>query len=155
MLKKNCWIISQNFQCMCAGFLCPKCDNFACLHTRQDQNELHLERRFLFGENGIFCKSIAGPLSESYTHPYSFGGRIKLINCQIRHELSVTIHEINNSWKNVRWRTLYSHINFNVEHFTTKLNEFKTWLRCPLKFFFLCIFFFFFNFSSFFVVTGN
>ena len=21
-------------QCMCAGFLCPKCDNFACLHTR-------------------------------------------------------------------------------------------------------------------------
>ena len=32
------------FQCMRAGFLCPKCDNFACLHTRQDQNELHLKR---------------------------------------------------------------------------------------------------------------
>ena len=27
-----------------SGFLCPKCDNFACLHTRQDQNELHLKR---------------------------------------------------------------------------------------------------------------
>ena len=32
------------FQCMRAGFLCPKCDNFASLHTRQDQNELHLKR---------------------------------------------------------------------------------------------------------------
>ena len=29
-----------------AGFLCPKCDNFACLHTRKDQNELHLKRWF-------------------------------------------------------------------------------------------------------------
>ena len=32
----------------------------------------------------------------------------KLIICQLRHELSVTIHEISTSWKkNVRWRTLY------------------------------------------------
>ena len=29
---------------MRAGFLCPKCKNFACLHTNQDQNELHLKR---------------------------------------------------------------------------------------------------------------
>ena len=29
-----------------------------------------------------------------YTQPYSFGGRIKLIICQIRHKLSVTIYEI-------------------------------------------------------------
>ena len=27
---------------MCVDFLCPKYDNFACLHIRQDQNELHL-----------------------------------------------------------------------------------------------------------------
>ena len=27
-----------------ASFLFLKCDNFACLHTRQDQNELHLKR---------------------------------------------------------------------------------------------------------------
>ena len=26
------------FQWIHAGFLCPKCDKFACLHTRQDQN---------------------------------------------------------------------------------------------------------------------
>ena len=54
------------FQCMCA-FLCPKCDNFACLHSRQDQNELQVKRWF-FAKIGIFCKSIAGPLSEAKTH---------------------------------------------------------------------------------------
>ena len=50
-----------------------------------------------------------------YTQPYSFGGRIKLIICQIRYELSVTIYEISTSWrKNVRWRTLYNtHYNCN------------------------------------------
>ena len=31
--------------------------------------------------------------------PYSFGGRLKLIICQIRHEVSVTVHEIRTSWK--------------------------------------------------------
>ena len=31
---------------------------------------------------------------QAYTQPYSLGGRIKLIICQIRHELSVTFHEI-------------------------------------------------------------
>ena len=34
------------FQCMRAGFLCSKCDNFVCLHTRQDLHELHLKRWF-------------------------------------------------------------------------------------------------------------
>ena len=70
-----------SFQCMRAGFLCPKCDNFACLHTCQDQNELHLKRWFFFANIGIFSKSIAGPLSEAYMQPYSFGRRIKLIIC--------------------------------------------------------------------------
>ena len=43
---------------------------------------------------------------QAYTQPYSFGGRIKLIICQIRQELSVTIHVISISWKNnLRWRT--------------------------------------------------
>ena len=87
---------------MRASFLCPKCDNFACLHTCQDQNELHLKRFFFFAKIDIFCKSIAGPLLsvvQAYTQTYSFGGRIKLIICQIRHELSVTIHEISTRWK--------------------------------------------------------
>ena len=56
----------------------------------------------VFAKIGIFCKSITGPLSsvvQVYTQPYSFGGRIKLIICQITLELSVTIHEISTSWK--------------------------------------------------------
>ena len=55
---------------------------------------------FFFAKIGIFCKSIAGPLpsvNQAYTEPCSFGGRIKLIICQVRHELSVTIHYISNS----------------------------------------------------------
>ena len=46
LFKKNGPIMSlyQNPQCMRAGFLCLKCDNFAWLHTCQDQNELHLKR---------------------------------------------------------------------------------------------------------------
>ena len=67
-----------------------------------------------FAKIGIFCKSIAGPLPsvvEAYTQPYSFGGRMKPIICQIRHELSVIINERSTSCKkkkNVKWRTLYN-----------------------------------------------
>ena len=56
---------------------------------------------------------------QEYTQSYSFGGGIKLIICQIRHELSVTIHEISTSWKrNVRWRTQYKY-QFNWHLFLT------------------------------------
>ena len=65
---------------------------------------------FFFAKVDIFCKSIASPLPsvvQAYTQQYSFGGKIKLIICEIRYERSVTIHEISTSWKkNVRWRTL-------------------------------------------------
>ena len=60
-----------------------------------------------FAKIGIFCKSIAGRLPsvvQAYTQPYSFDGRIKLIICQIRHKLSVTIHDISTNWKSVWWR---------------------------------------------------
>ena len=96
-IRTKQWLFlgASAFQCMRTGFLCSKRNNFACLHTRQDQNELHLKKWFFFfAKIGIFCKSIAGPPSEAYTQPYSFGGRIKPIICQIRHELSVTIHDL-------------------------------------------------------------
>ena len=57
------------------------------------------EKVIFFTKIGILCKSIAGPLITVYTQPYSFGGEIKLIIWQIRHVLSVTIHEISTSWK--------------------------------------------------------
>ena len=43
-------------------FCAPKCDNFAFLHTRQDQNELHLKRCFCQNRHLL---SITGPLSEA------------------------------------------------------------------------------------------
>ena len=48
------------------------------------------EKMVFFATIGIICKSIAGPFCEAYAQPYSFVGRIKLIICQIRYELSVT-----------------------------------------------------------------
>ena len=36
--KQQLVLGASAFQFMLAGFLCPKCDNFSCLHTRQDQN---------------------------------------------------------------------------------------------------------------------
>ena len=70
------------YQCKRAGFLCPKCDDFACLHT------LHLKRRFFLPQ------SVASPLSQHCSSVYT----TKLIICQIRYELSVIIHEIRTSW---------------------------------------------------------
>ena len=58
----------------------------------------------------FFLPKSASSVSRLQAHsrvvqPYSFGGRIKLIICKIRHELSVTIEKISISWKkNVRWR---------------------------------------------------
>ena len=67
------------------------------------------EKMIFLAKIGFFCNWIASPLNEAYTQPYSFGGRIKLIICQIRHELSVTIHDISTSWKkSFRWRSLYN-----------------------------------------------
>ena len=63
-IRTKQWFVmkASAFQCKLAGFLCHKCDNFACLHTRQYQNELHLKRWFFYAKIGIFFKSIAGPL---------------------------------------------------------------------------------------------
>ena len=85
---------------------CPKCDNFACLHICQDQNELHLKRWFFFAKIGI------KPVCKPYTQPYSFGRRIKLIIYQISHKLSVTIHVISTSWK----KQLNGGPNISIDH---------------------------------------
>ena len=56
-IRTKQWLVlgASSVQSMRAGFLCPKCVNFACLH---DQNELHLKIRFFFAKIGIFCNSI-------------------------------------------------------------------------------------------------
>ena len=67
------WLVlaASAFQCMHAGFLCLKCNNFACLYTRQDQNELHLKRWFFFAKIVIFwsiCPNISQRCSNVYTN---------------------------------------------------------------------------------------
>ena len=44
-------------QWMRESFLYPKCYNFACLHTRQDQNELHLKNDFFLLAKSAFSVS--------------------------------------------------------------------------------------------------
>ena len=133
---------------MRAGFLCPKCDNFACLYNLNNQNPHQTVTHFgcvgflmyacgffvpqirqfcLFiyppkwasSENTIFflekskssvswSVAIFPRVVQAWKQPYSFGGRIKLIICRIRHELSVSINDINTCWKKtVKWRILY------------------------------------------------
>ena len=150
-IRTKQWLVlgASAFQCMRAGFLCPKCDNFACLHTRQDQNELHLKRWFFFTKIVIFCKSIYeifahilqhyhdfqsnvaifSSVVQAYAIPYLFGGRIKLIIYQIRDELSVTIHEISISWK----KTLDGGPNIitkctEIHSVSGQIHALRTWL---------------------------
>ena len=89
----------------CVGFsiyacrIVPQMRQF-CLFTYPPRTKwASSEKMISFVKIGMFCKSIAGPLVQAYTQPYSFDERIKLIICQIRHELSVIIHEISTSWK--------------------------------------------------------
>ena len=53
---------------VCVLVFVPQMRQFSCLHTRQDQNEVHLKIWFFFAKIGNFCKSIAGLLSEAKTH---------------------------------------------------------------------------------------
>ena len=85
------------------GFSVPQIEQFFLLTYPPRSKSASSEKMFFFfAKISIFCKSIAGPLPsvvQAYIQPYSFGGRIKLIICQIKQELSVIIHEIGTIWK--------------------------------------------------------
>ena len=92
----------------CVGFSMYGC-GFSVSQMRQfylfaypPRSRWALSEKMIFFNVRIFRKSVVGPLPtvvQACTQPYSFGGRIKLISCQIRPEKSVTIHEISSSWK--------------------------------------------------------
>ena len=100
-IRTKQWLIlgESAFQCKRAGFLRAKCDNFACLHTRQDQNQLHLERWF-------FLPKSASSVSRSQAY---FPALFKRLHNHIRsktnylsnhtEKLSVTIYEISTNRK--------------------------------------------------------
>ena len=66
--KQRLVLGASDFQCtsMSVGFLCPKCHNVACLHTRQDQNELDLKSDFFFLPKSL-CRNISQRCSGVYT----------------------------------------------------------------------------------------
>ena len=99
----------------CVGFSMYAC-GFSLPQVRQFYWFTYPPRsKWASSEKMIFFTKIVAifpSVVQAYTQPYSFGVRINLIICQIRHELSVTIHEIKR--KNVRWRTQYIHTHMWV-----------------------------------------
>ena len=87
---------------VCVRIFCASKGKFLLVYTSTKIKMSFIWRdNFFFAKISIFCKSIAGPLPsvvKTDSQPYLFGERIKLIMCEIRHELSVIIHEISTSW---------------------------------------------------------
>ena len=94
---------SVSFSMYACGFSVPQMRQF-CLFTYLPRSKWASSEEMVF-----FLPKSASSVSrlqahfssvvQAYTQAYSFGGRIKIIICQIRHVLSVTIHEVSISWK--------------------------------------------------------
>ena len=104
-------LCASAFQCMRAGFLCSKCNNFACLHTRQDQNELHLKRWFFLTKLASSLKIDCKPTSQRYSSVYTtifirWKNKTNYLSNQTWAKCyhSRNKHELE---KKVRWRTIY------------------------------------------------
>ena len=83
---------------MHAGFLlCPRSENFACLH--RNQNEHHLKWWFVLTKSTFSVSRSQANFPALFKRTHNHKQRIKLIICQIRHELSITIQEISTIWK--------------------------------------------------------
>ena len=100
----------------CDGFLMYACwfsvtqMRQVCLFTPKIKMSLY-EKMIFFCQNRHLThvlqhyhdfQSIAAILPSvvrAFTQPYSLDGRMKQIICQMRHELSVTFHEISTRWK--------------------------------------------------------
>ena len=132
-----------SFSMYACEFSVPQMLRF-CLFTYPPRSKwASSEKMIFFDKIGIFCKTITGPLPsvvQAYTQPYLFGGRIKLIIYQIRHELSVIIHYLN---KSDRWRTLY---NKQILYNHAKKNYFKPILSQIGMTLILIILFYFLNY---------
>ena len=88
------------YVCMWAGFLCHKCDNFACLHTGQDKNELHVKRWFFFvpKSTSSVSRSQAHSICKSWTN-WTMYGVIPRYLCKIHLN---DVSEMFNCWER-RW----------------------------------------------------
>ena len=90
------------FQCIRADQLCSKYDNFACLHTRQDQNRFRLKRWFLSPKSATSVSRSQAHLAKRYSSVYTtifVRRKNKTYYLSLLYELSVTIHDISTCWK--------------------------------------------------------
>ena len=73
-----------------------------------------IKKSFISKDEFFFLPKSASSVSQSQAHTtYSFGGSIKLIICQIRQELSVTIHDpIFGFFFNFLWQLLFTLLVF-------------------------------------------
>ena len=95
------------------SFFCAPNATILLVYTPAKIKMSFISKDDFFCQNRHLSKLIAGPLSKAYTQLYLFGGRIILIICQIRQELSVSIHKISTSRKNKR--LMADPIRFNVQ----------------------------------------
>ena len=113
----------------CVGFSIYAC-GFSVTQMRQFCLFIYPVRsKWVSSEKMISLPKSASSVTavQAYTKPYSFGEMIKLIIWQIKHELSVTIHEISTSWKkHVGWRSLY--ILYEKKYFYLKFFYFFLFL---------------------------
>ena len=98
-------------RCECVGFSMHAC-GFSVAQMRQFCLFTYLSRSKSASFEIItffFLPKSASSVDRRPSSQRCSGGRIKLLICQIRYELNVTIHKICTGWKNgnVRWRTLY------------------------------------------------
>ena len=76
------------------GFSVPQMRQYGCLHSRQDQNYLHLKIWFFFTKIfKVMSQYFPTLFKHIHNHIHS------TVICQNRHELSVTIHEVSTTWK--------------------------------------------------------
>ena len=97
-------------QCMHAGFLCPKCGNFACSYTHQDQTELNLKRWFFLPKSASSISRSQAHLGKRSSSVYTtiFVRRKDKTNYLSNQTWAKCYHSCNKHdlKKNVRWRTL-------------------------------------------------
>ena len=82
-IRTKQWLVlgTSAFQCMRAGFLCPKWENFACFHTCQDQNELHLERWFFLAKSASSVIRSQANFSALFKSIHTHKNRTQNIEC--------------------------------------------------------------------------
>ena len=136
------------YQCMRERFLCHKGDNFACLHTFQGQNELHLRRWFVLPTSASSVSRSQAHLAKRKCMEWSIGfncwtswtlyGVIPRLLCKIRlNDVSEIFYCWDPRWIDVDYasRTLYAAVAiFSGVHTVFGFSRFGLSMRMTISF---------------------